>query len=102
MRRAARTDRNHLEIVAALRKVGCTVRSLAAVGQGCPDLLVAFTAIDGRRVTVLMEVKDGKKRPSARKLTPDEARFFATWAGEAYVVTSVEEAIAVVTRKGAA
>lgn len=97
MRRAARTDRNHLEIVAALRKVGCTVRSLAAVGQGCPDLLVGY---QGR--TLALEIKDGEKPPSERKLTDDEARFFATWAGEAYVVTSVEEALAVVTRKGAA
>ena len=40
MRRAARTDANQAEIVAALRGVGASVQPLHAVGQGCPDLLV--------------------------------------------------------------
>lgn len=98
MRRAAKVDANHAEIVEALRRIGCSVASLAMVGAGYPDLLVA---VDRSR-TLLLEVKDGKKRPSARKLTPDEERFFQEWSGEVYVVTSVEEAVAVVTRKGAA
>lgn len=40
MRRAARVDANHAEIVAALRDRGCLVQSLAALGHGVPDLLV--------------------------------------------------------------
>lgn len=36
MRRAARVDRNQAEIAAALRKVGATVQSLAAIGEGVP------------------------------------------------------------------
>lgn len=91
MRRAARTDANHAEIVAALRAVGATVRSLAAVGSGVPDLLVGF-----RGTNVLLEVKDGRKPPSARKLTPDEERFLATWRGRAVVVESVSEALAAI------
>lgn len=39
MRRAARVDRNHPEIVAALEKAGCLVQSLGQIGSGCPDLL---------------------------------------------------------------
>ena len=42
MRRAARTDSNHEEIVKALRAVGATVQSLAGVGHGVPDLLVGY------------------------------------------------------------
>ena len=42
MRRAARIDRNQPEIVKALRQVGAHVTSLAAVGDGVPDLLVGF------------------------------------------------------------
>ncbi len=42
MRRAAKIDRNHVEIVAALRGVGASVQDLAAVGKGCPDLLVGY------------------------------------------------------------
>ena len=40
MRFAARVDGNQTAIVAALRKAGCNVLSLAAIGRGCPDLLV--------------------------------------------------------------
>lgn len=38
----ARIDTNHAEIVRALRSYGCGVQSLAAVGKGCPDLLVSY------------------------------------------------------------
>ena len=97
MRRAAKIDANQAEIVKALRKIGCTVKSLAAVGEGCPDLLVGF---NGQNYAI--EVKDGKAIPSKRRLTEDEERFHREWRGQVAVVTSVEEAIAVVTRKGAA
>jgi hypothetical protein len=40
MRRAAKIDANQPQIVEALRKAGATVHSLAAVGNGIPDLLV--------------------------------------------------------------
>jgi Holliday junction resolvase len=89
--RAARTDGNHQEIMRELRKAGIAVRSLAAMGDGLPDLLCAF-----REVTVLLEVKDGALPPSERKLTAAEIEFFATWPGKAYVVTSPEEAVRVV------
>lgn len=88
MRRAARTDSNHSEIVAALRSFGASVRSLASVGQGMPDLLVG---IGGRNV--LLEVKDGAKPPSARRLTPDEQHFFDSWTGQVAKVESVDEAL---------
>jgi len=92
MRRAAKVDANQTEIVDALRTVGASVHSLAAVGGGIPDLLVGF-----RRVTYLLEVKDGKKKPSARELTPDQVRFHADWFGGAcVVVNSVPEALAAV------
>ena len=89
MRRAAKKDRNHGEIVEALRKVGATVVDLGAVGHGVPDLLVG---LGGK--TMLMEVKDGQKCPSARHLTPDQERFFAGWhGGPLAVVDSVDSAL---------
>ena len=88
MRRAARTDDNHGAIVTALRKIGCSVLSLAPLGKGAPDLLVW---IRGRYY--LLEVKDGAKAPSARKLTPDEEKFHATWGGDIAIVESIEDAI---------
>jgi hypothetical protein len=73
--------------VARLRTEGWSVWDCAAMGGGFPDLCVGK---HGK--TLLLEVKDGTKPPSARKLTPDEERFFENWRGSAYVVTSPEEA----------
>lgn len=91
MRRAAKKDANHPEIVDALRSVGCGVVDLAAVGCGVPDLLVCEPAWP--HASVLMEVKDGKKPPCERKLTPEQVKFHATWKGRKCVVTSVAEAL---------
>lgn len=88
MRRAAKVDANHTEIVYALLAVGCTVRSLAPLGKGAPDILVG---VRGRNL--LFEIKDGRKVPSARKLTDDEADFHAGWRGQVAVVKSVDEAL---------
>lgn len=89
MRRAARLDANHEAVVSALRATGCTVQSLAAVGSGCPDILV------GRGGAVLlMEIKDGAKAPSDRRLTPDQVRWHADWRGPPVVVVmSVDDAL---------
>ena len=91
MRRAAKVDANQAEIVQALRQIGATVQSLAAVGNGCPDLLVGF-----RGKNWLLEIKDGNKPPSAQKLTPDQVEWHRVWAGHVVVVNSVESAIAAI------
>lgn len=92
MRRAAKVDANHSEIVTALRKIGATVTSTAAVGKGFPDLAVGW-----RGMTLLLEIKDGSKPPSARKLTEDERDWHDMWRGHAEVVNTVDEAIRAVT-----
>ena len=84
--RAARVDANHKAIVEALRRAGCAVLSLAAVGQGVPDLLVY---VRGR--LWLLEIKDGEKAPSRRKLTEAQERFRQVWPVE--LVESVDEAL---------
>lgn len=63
MRRAARVDRNHGEIVGLLRAAGVEVVDLSAVGGGVPDLLCGA---QGR--WVLVEVKDGSAAPSRQRL----------------------------------
>lgn len=88
MRRAARTDANHAEVVKGLRSAGCTVLDLSAVGKGCPDIMVGRAGYNW-----LFEIKDGKKLPSARKLTIPEQAFFAMWRGNVQVVKSLDEAI---------
>lgn len=89
MRRAAKIDANHGEVVEALRSAGCSVQSLAAIGKGCPDLLVGYHGM-----WLLFEVKDGSKPPSARKLTPDQEEWIkASRGGPVWLITSIPEAL---------
>lgn len=90
MRRAAKVDDNHAEIVSAFRKFGCQVLSIAQL-KNCADLVVKR----GNKV-VLVEVKDGTKPPSARKLTPGEVKFHAEWLGSVFVVKDLSDVIALV------
>ena len=93
MRYANRIDANQNAIVEALRKAGAVVRIISQ-GDGIPDLLVGYKGF-----TILMEVKDGDKVPSARKLTEAEQKFFDDWrGGMLVVVNSVEEAIETLKR----
>jgi hypothetical protein len=97
MRRRPRIDANHGEIVEALETAGAVVQSLAAVGDGCPDLLVSRAGH-----MWLIEVKDGAKVPSKRAFTPDQVNWRSRWRGPVHVVTSCEEALAVLTMTTAA
>lgn len=93
MRYANRIDANQNEIVKGLRGAGAFVR-IVTQGDGIPDLLVAY-----KGYTILMEVKDGDKPPSERKLTKAEQKFFDEWTGGMLViVNSVEEAIETLKR----
>jgi hypothetical protein len=88
--RYAKIDANHHVVVDALRKVGATVQSLAPVGKGVPDLLVGW-----RGQNFLMEIKDGSKAPSERKLTPDQIKWHGDWKGRVYVVNNEADAVAI-------
>lgn len=95
MRRAAKVDRNHGEIVKALRAAGAGVCDLSAVGSGCPDLLASY-----RGQWFLLEVKDGKKPPSKRQLTPDQQAWHALHRAPVAVVKDVDEALAAIGATG--
>ena len=89
MRRAGRTDANQAAIVDALRKVGATVAITSGAGNGLPDLLVGW-----RGETHLLEVKDGDKPPSAKRLTAAEKFFVDNWRGRPVaIVESPEDAL---------
>ena len=93
MRYANRIDANQNKIVDGLRKAGAYVRIISQ-GDGIPDLLVGYNGF-----TILMEVKDGDKVPSARKLTEAEQKFFDEWdGGMLVVINSVEEALEILKR----
>ena len=90
MRRAARIDANQPEIVDALRAIGATVAITSGLGDGFPDLVVGYGL-----TTLLMEVKDGKRPPSDRQLTPDQLKWHGSWAGgPVAVVLDVRGALA--------
>lgn len=81
MRRAAKVDATQSAIVAALRKAGCQVQSLAAIGKGVPDLLA------GRAMKLwLLECKTGNG-----DLTPAQRKWHALWP--VHVVRTPDEAL---------
>lgn len=88
MRRAAKVDDNQASIVDALRRVGCSVDPLHAVGGGTPDLLVGRAGVN-----YLLEVKDGSKPPSKQKLTPQQQEWHQGWRGQKAVVNCVDSAL---------
>lgn len=75
MRRAARRDRNHGELVRHAEGLGMSVLELDRL-PGCLDLLVGYCGRDS-----LVEVKDPQQPPSHRKLTPAERDLCQRWKG---------------------
>ena len=90
MRRAAKKDANHAEIVKAFEKMGCSVIDVSATPCGL-DILVGYGGL-----CMPVEIKDGSKPPSARKLTPNEAKIHARWTGGARLVKDFDDVVATV------
>ena len=91
MRRNARVDANQPEIVKGLRKAGASVLILSNL-KNCFDILVGF-----RGINYIMEIKDGTKPPSKRKLTEGEQKFADEWqGGEYHIVLDLQEALEII------
>lgn len=88
MRKYARKDSNHKEIIAVFREIGATVFDTASLGSGFPDCVVGF-----RGKNILVEIKDGTLPPSKRKLTEDEKNFHEGWKGKVVIVNDIKDAI---------
>ena len=102
MRRAARIDSNHGEIVAALRAIGAEVTSLAAVGAGVPDLLASY-----RGDWHVIEVKSpagprGGDSAAGQRLRETQRAWISRQRARVHVVRSVDDALEAVgvVRKG--
>lgn len=80
MRRNAKVDSNHGEVVEAFRKLGCSVLSLAPLGRGIPDLLVAIGG-----VTWLVEIKSKKGKENDLQIEWAE-----NWRGARAVVRDTQ------------
>ena len=84
MRTNARKDGNAGAIVAGLRRAGASVQVLNE--KGLPDVLVGF-----RKRNYLFELKTARGT-----LTRPQKLFLATWAGQAQVVRTLDEALLVI------
>lgn len=83
MRRAARVDANHPDIVAALKAAGASVQSLAQIGDGCPDILAGF-----RGKNFLFEVKSDNG-----EINELQRRWHIEWRAPVFVVYTADEAL---------
>ena len=92
-RRAARTDDNQKEIVALFRKLGWHVLIVSQL-KNCCDIIASK---NGR--TVAIEIKDGKKKPSDRKLTEGELKFKNEWQGEYALIESEQDVFSLVKER---
>jgi len=86
-----RVDANQKEVVEGLRDVGATVAHIHMVGKGMPDLICGF-----RKTNYLIEIKDGNKPPSKRKLTPDEKEWHEKWKGQVSIAYSLDDALRII------
>tara|TARA_R110000850_G_scaffold160756_1_gene285169 strand:- start:188 stop:571 length:384 start_codon:yes stop_codon:yes gene_type:complete len=86
-RRAARVDDNQSEVVACFRRLGWSVLIISQL-KNCCDIIVAKGG-----ETIAIEIKDGNKPPSARKLSEGEQKFKDNWLGRWELVASVDDVI---------
>ena len=80
---AAKIDDNHKSVVRALKTIGCSVQSMANIGNGCPDLLVGYHGQN-----FLVEVKTLKGKTNALQI-----KWHQAWRGIVKIAHSPEEAI---------
>lgn len=93
VRQAARTDSNQDELVKTIRALGASFFSTTAIA-GQLDGVVGCAGIDIR-----VEIKDGAKPPSRRRLTEDEQKVFDEWRGRTPVILqSIDDVIELVNQ----
>lgn len=81
-RRRGKVDTTHGEIRDTLRAKGCTVFSIASVGDDVPDLVAGYRGYD-----YLIEAKTPKnKKGEPRDLEEGQKKFHESWRGEPIIV----------------
>ena len=84
-----RTDANHKEIIDGLRKfTALSVFSTHMIGKGFPDIVIGYKGIN-----YLVEIKDGAKIKSRKKLTDDEIKFHGSWFGQIMIAENVDDVL---------
>jgi len=67
---ARRKDANHAVVIGAFRACGALAIDTSRLGEDFPDAVIGF-----KRVWKLVEIKDGDKPPSARRLSEGQEKF---------------------------
>ena len=108
-----RKDANHNEIKEHFQSKGATVYDASQAGSGFPDLVIglegltvitsnleavkkAILKVDPKAkiyigVNLLVEVKDGDKPPSKRKLTKAQVEWHKEWTGQVAIVKNTSQ-----------
>ena len=90
---AKKVDANQKLIVQQLRQIGCSVFVTSKVGEGFPDLVVGF-----RGKNFLIELKDGNKSASRKKLTEYQDTFFMIWQGQVNKAESFNDILLIIQK----
>ena len=87
---ARRVDSNHAEVVGWFEDLHCSVINVSRTPCGF-DLVVGYGGL-----SICVEVKDGKKSPSRRKLSDTEKKVHDRWTGGARIVKDMQDVITTV------
>jgi len=91
MRTRARVDDNQKQIVDQLRQIyGLSVFITSMIGGGFGDFVIGW---GGKNY--IIELKDGKKMKSKKKLTEHETKFRLQWFGQHDVCENLDEILTV-------
>ena len=83
-----RIDDNQKQICKAFRDLGWSYEHTHTIGDGFPDGVAGH-----KKRNYLIEIKDGSKPKSQKKLTPEEEKFHQAWKGQICIIESVEDVV---------
>jgi len=87
-----KTDSNHKEIMNQLRKIpNISVFSTHTIGKGFSDIVVGYKGLN-----YLIEIKDGKKSKSQKKLTEAEIKFHFDWYGQISIAENIDDILKII------
>lgn len=79
-----RKDSNHKEIVKKFKDLDWFVTDVSDTPKIC-DIRID-KLIEGKHVSVVIEIKDGEKPPSSRKITKDEFEYLSNFPGNLAII----------------
>lgn len=85
MRTRARQDRNQVELVRALERLGCSVEPIRSLRGGVPDLLVGF---QGRNYLIEIKVPKEGRLSESQKMWRDNWR-----GGKPFVLKTTDDVV---------